>query len=117
MRGLWSTLALVLILAGLGGYIYFVDSERPAAGVEVKDKVFTLEADSLREIRVTSDGETSVLSKSDDGWKLTEPVDADADATEASSLVTNLASVEINRVLEENASDLEPYGLASPRVR
>lgn len=117
MRGLWSTLALVLILAGLGGYIYFVDSKRPAAGVEVKDKVFTVEADAIREIRVTSGEETTVLVKADDGWKVTEPVATDADATEASSLVTNLASAEVNRVVEENASDLGAYGLATPRVR
>ncbi len=116
MRGLWSTLALVLVLAGLGAYIYFVDSTKPAAGVEVKEKVFAVEADAIREIRLTAGGETSVLQKSDDGWKLTEPVDTDADATEASSLVTNLASVEINRVVEEHASNLEPYGLATPRV-
>lgn len=117
MRGLWSTLALVLILAGLGGYIYFVDSKAPAAGVEVKDKVFTVEADAIREMRVTSGDQTTVLAKGDDGWKVTEPVAADADATEASSLVTNVSSAEINRVVEENASDLGPYGLASPRVR
>ncbi len=117
MRGLWSTLALVLVLAGLGAYIYFVDSKAPAAGVEVKDKVFSVEADAIREMRVTSGDETTVLVKEDSGWKLTEPVAADADATETASLTTNLSSAEINRVVEENASDLSPYGLASPRVR
>ena len=30
MRGLTSTLILVVVLAGLGGYIYFVESKRPA---------------------------------------------------------------------------------------
>ena len=29
MKGLWSTLALVAVAAGLGAYIYFVDAERP----------------------------------------------------------------------------------------
>lgn len=117
MRGLWSTLALVLVLAGLGAYIYFVDSNAPAAGVEVKDKVFSVEADAIREMRVTSGDETTILVRGDDGWKLTEPAAADADATETASLATNLSSAEINRVVEENASDLSPYGLASPRVR
>jgi hypothetical protein len=31
MRGLTSTLILVAVLAGLGGYIYFVDAKRPAS--------------------------------------------------------------------------------------
>ena len=35
MRGLASTLALIVVLGGLGAYIYFVDSERPAStGIE-----------------------------------------------------------------------------------
>ena len=33
MRGLTSTLLLVVVLAGLGGYIYFVDSKRPASDI------------------------------------------------------------------------------------
>ena len=31
MRGLTSTLVLIVVLAGLGGYIYFVASKRPDA--------------------------------------------------------------------------------------
>ena len=32
MRGVWSTLIMVLVLAGLVGYIYFVDSKRDPSG-------------------------------------------------------------------------------------
>lgn len=116
MRGLKSTLALILVLAGLGGYIYFVDAERPTAGVEQKDKVFTVEADKLQELRVTAGGETSVLRKADGTWKMAEPVETDADQTEVSSLTSNLATVEVNRVIDENAADLAQYGLATPAV-
>lgn len=116
MRGLKSTLAFVLILAGLGGYIYFVDAERPAGGVEQKEKVFTVEADQLQEIRVTTGGETSVLRKADGTWQMAEPVATDADQTEVSSLSSNLATLEENRVVDENASDLAQYGLAEPAI-
>ena len=61
MRGLTSTLILVVVLAGLGGYIYFVDSKRPAASADgssaTKEKVFTVEADKINELRVTYQGE------------------------------------------------------------
>lgn len=116
MRGLKSTLALLIVLAGLGGYIYFVDAERPAGGAEQKEKAFTVEADKLQEIRVTSGGETSVLRKADGTWKMAEPVETDADQTEVSSLTSNLATLEVNRVIDENASDLAQYGLATPAV-
>jgi hypothetical protein len=116
MRGFKSTLALLIVLAGLGGYIYFVDAKRPAGGAEQKEKAFTVEADKLQEIRVTSGGETSVLRKTDGTWKMAEPVETDADQTEVSSLTSNLATLEVNRVIDENASDLAQYGLATPAV-
>ena len=67
MRGLTSTLVLVVVLAGLGAYIYFVDSKRPAASADgssaTKEKVFTVEADKINELRVTYQGESSLLQK------------------------------------------------------
>ena len=79
MRGLWSTLALILVLAGLGAYIYFVDSERPAspgiAGEPPRTKVFSVEADKINEIRLTYKGQTSLMRKDGSGWKLIEHYD------------------------------------------
>jgi hypothetical protein len=117
MRGVWSTVGLVLILAGLGAYIYFVESKNPAPGTTQNEKVFNVESGQVNEVRVTSGGQTSVLVKKDTGWQLTEPVAADADTTEASSLATNIASLEETRVVDENAADLAPYGLAEPRLK
>jgi hypothetical protein len=118
MRGLWSTLALVLVLAGLGGYIYFVDSKKPAAGASANEKVFAgVEAGQVNELRLTTNGQTSVLVKKDAGWQMTEPEATDADTTESSSLATNVASMEQTRVVDENAGDLAPYGLAEPRIK
>ena len=54
MRGLTSTLILVAVLAGLGGYIYFVDSKRPAPGPEgdaAKSKVFSVDAEKIDELK------------------------------------------------------------------
>jgi len=117
MRGLWSTIALIVVLAGLGAYIYFVESKRPQSGLEDKQKVFTVESDKIEEITITSDKETTAVRKSDGTWQLTAPVQTDADQTEISSLTTNLATLEVNRVIDENASNLAEYGLADPRTK
>ena len=118
MRGLWSTLALVLVLMGLGAYIYFVESKKPAPGTTTNEKVFAgVESGQVNEIQVTAGGQTSVLVKKDSGWQMTEPEATDADVTEASSLATNIASLEQTRVVDENAGDLAPYGLAEPRLK
>ena len=123
MRGLKSTLLLVAILAGLGGYIYFVEAKRPAGGFgasgssETKEKVFAVEADKIEEIRVTADKQPTVLKKVNGNWRIEEPAPADADQSEASGLTTNLAGLELTRVVEENPTDLSQYGLADPRVK
>jgi hypothetical protein len=117
MRRLLSTVVLVVVLAGLGAYIYFVDSKRPAGGIEEKQKVFTVEADKIEEITVTAENETSTLRKTDGTWRLVAPVASDADQSEASSVTSSLASLEVNRVVDENAANLAEYGLAEPRIK
>jgi hypothetical protein len=120
MRGLTSTLILVVVLAGLGAYIYFVDSKRPAASAdgaaEAKEKVFTVEADKINELRLTAQGETSLLKKSDGGWKMIEPAQIDADPPEAIGVATAITNVDIVRVVDENAANLEQFGLANPPI-
>jgi Domain of unknown function (DUF4340) len=117
MRGLTTTIILVLVLAGLGAYIYFVESERPAGGIEDREKVFAVEADQIEQVTVTAKGETTTLTKTDGVWKITAPVTADADSTQVSSLTTAISALEINRVLDENASNLAEFGLADPRIK
>lgn len=118
MRGLRSTLVLVVVLVGLVAYIYFIDSKKPAAGTDTKQKVFTnVTADSIDELQFKSeDGQVSKVDKMGDQWKLVEPVQADADSTEIASVTGALASLDINRVVDENATNLKEYGLDPPRV-
>jgi hypothetical protein len=118
MRGLTSTVVAAIVLAGLVGYIYFVDAERPAAGAEEKAKAFSaIEAEKIEELRITpAGGETARLVKSASGWELVEPVKADADAAEVTSITSNLSSLEVQRVVEDTPGDLAQYGLNPPRV-
>jgi hypothetical protein len=120
MRGLTSTLILVAVLAGLGGYIYFVDSKRPApsgdGSTAALGKVFTVEADKINELRITYQGETSLVRKDAAGWKLIEPVQVDADPPEAIGVTTALGNVDIVRVVDENPTDIEQFGLAKPNI-
>ncbi len=119
MRGFRSTLVLLLVLAGLVGYIYFYEMKRPdpATDTAQKQKVFTVEADTIAEIEVVAaSGDRTRLRKTGDAWRITEPLDVKADDTEVSGIVSNLASLEIQRVVDEKAADLAQYGLAKPRV-
>lgn len=113
-----STLAMVLVLAGLAGYIYFVDNKRPADEAEIKEKALgEVVSDDITELRIAlADGEAARLTKTDGTWKLVEPRAADADAAEIGSITSSLSTVDIQRVVDEKPGDLAQYGLAPPRI-
>lgn len=114
MRGAWSTLALVVVAAGLGAYIYF--GEPSSSSTETKEKVFTVVADDIEELRISAKNDTTVLKRTDGTWKVVEPVAVDADQSEVTSLLSSLASLEMNREVDPKATDLAQYGLASPKA-
>ena len=118
MKGLRSTIALVVVLAGLGAYIYFVTWKQPDTPDSGKklEKVFTVASDKIDEIKVTSSGGEGASAKKEGGtWKLVEPAAA-ADESELSGLANTLASVDMVRVVDENPSNLNDYGLSNPRA-
>src|SRR5580704_7444321 len=101
MRGLRSTIALIVVLGGLSAYIYFVTWKKTEKDAEPKkEKVFAaLQADKLDEIRIKSEkGEETSLKKQDGVWQIAAPVAAKADPGEVSSVTNNLGVVDISRV-------------------
>lgn len=119
MRGAKSTLALLAVLIGLGAYIYFVTwKQEEDAGVSKQEKVFAgLLPDDVQELTIKSEkGEVTSVKRQDDGWHIVTPVAARASTGEVSTIITALQGLEIARVIEENTSDLNEYGLASPRI-
>jgi hypothetical protein len=111
--GLTSTIALAVVLLGLVGYIYFVDSKRPASGAaDTKAKAFTVEADQIEEIQIKpAAAESSRAEKTNGTWLLVEPEKTDADQGQLTNTATSLASLEVNGVVDDNPSDLAQYGL------
>ena len=109
-----STLILLVVALGLGGYLYFVESERPVTDENAKTKVFTYDAAKIDQLEVkSSTGEVTALQKgANDVWTIVKPAEAPADRNTVSDVVTNLANLEEQRVVDENAADLKAYGLA-----
>jgi uncharacterized protein DUF4340 len=119
MRGLWSTLGLAVVLAGLGAYIYFVTLKTPAADTgPKKEKVFAaLEPDKIEELKVLSAaGDATTVKKQGSAWQLTQPIAAAAADSEVSGITSALGQIEITRVIDENPTNLNDYGLSNPRI-
>jgi hypothetical protein len=121
MRGLRSTIALVVVLGGLGAYIYFVTWKMPEgadANAKKLEKVFAgFGADTLAEIKVTSAaGDATTLKKEGGAWQVVQPITAKADESEVSGITTALGQIEVSRVIDENPTNLNDYGLSNPRI-
>ena len=118
MRGLRSTLALLVAFLVIGGYAWFIERERPpASDADAPDPAFAdLEADAITTLTVTADtGDVTELGRPEAGadeWTVTAPVDAPADDNAARAIASSLADLEIRRIVMESAADLSPFGLA-----
>jgi hypothetical protein len=111
-----STGALVLVLAGLVGYIYYLDRQ-PAGTDSEKEKPFAaVKADDIEEVQITASDDTTRVKKSGTEWSIVEPVQADADASELTSITGSLASLEVGRVVDEKPADLQGFGLEPARI-
>jgi len=117
MRGLWSTIVLLVVLIGLGGYIYFTGA-KPADTSAKHDKVFAgVDADKVNELKVKSEaGDVTSLKKDGGAWKIVAPVTASASDADAQGIANALGGIEIDRVVEDNPADLKDYVLAQPRI-
>lgn len=118
MRGLTTTILLLVVLAGLGGYIYFYEAGREVPDPNAKARAFDqLSSENIQEIQIkNADGETSRAQLENGNWQLLEPVKADADDGVVGTVTSNLSTLEVQRVVEEQASDLKQYGLEPARI-
>ena len=98
MRSVWPLIASVVVLGGLVGYIYFVDSKTEPNAPEAKEKVWSGAPTSadIEEVEIKlAEGETAKVQKTDGTWQLVEPSKAPADEMEMTSITSSLAGLEI----------------------
>jgi hypothetical protein len=120
-RGL---LAAVIVLAALGGALYWsnrkqkADAAKPATDAAATTKILAIPEDQIKEVRLKKTGaETTVLRKGGDGkWQIAEPRPVGADQDAAKSLVSSLGTLNADKVVEDKAADLSPYGLSAPTL-
>jgi hypothetical protein len=116
MRGR-SFLLLMVLAVPLVGYALYEWKRVPVEVGEKKEKVFTVEADKIDEMTVKSEsGERTTLKKTGTEWQIVAPVAAQPDGAAVSGLTSNLSTLDLQRVIEENPQDLAEYGLAQPRL-
>lgn len=120
MRRLRSTLVLLVLFLAIGGYAWFVERERPPASeADADEQAFDVAAGRITDLTVNAEnGDVTVLTRTENeiDWTLTAPVETEADDNAATAIATTLAALEVRRVVEQEAADLAPFGLAEPTV-
>ena len=83
MRGR-SFLILVVLALAIGGYAYFVESNRDTSSVaEKKDKVFDTDSSKFEEVEVRAvSGEVTTLRKVNGLWEISKPESLPTDSSE-----------------------------------
>lgn len=108
---------MAVMLAGLGGYVYFVElpEERAKTQTEAAEKkILPFEEREIIELTVRSEMGEVVLASKDGAWKITSPVEADADTRAVEAMIRALVLGKVNRVVEDTATALAPFGLEKP---
>jgi len=119
LRGL---LAAVVVMAALGGAVWWsekkekADAAKPPA--DATPKILNIPEDQFKQIQlVEKSGTTTEVSKADGKWQIVQPKPLAADESSVTSLVSSLASLSSDRLIEEKPSDYSAYGFTSPSER
>jgi hypothetical protein len=119
IRGL---LVAALVLIALTGTLYWSNHHQnestPSASAAASPKIMNLpEADiSAIDLRKKDGSEVAVGKDSSGKWQITRPTTLAADATAVSGVLSTLSSLSSERVVEDHASNLSPYGLSQPSL-
>ena len=128
-----TTLIAALLLALFGAYVYFFEfkkAEEEKKQEEEEKKVFSIDWEKLEGLEITNAHGTFLMEKreaeAEEGspagaqqteWRITEPLQADADDSAINGMVSNLKGVKLEQMVTESAENLEPYGLKEPEIR
>jgi len=111
-RRLIPYLVIFLILAGTYAGLRWRQESQQAWEEQAK-KVFHLQETEISGLSLIRGKEEVRLAKEDSLWRLTAPLNAKADQATVASMLTTLARLRKERVLEVE-KDLKPFGLDKP---
>ncbi len=119
IRGL---IIAVVLLGGLGGVLYWSNHHKPGettkALADSPPAILKLDETGITSIALKKkDAEPLELAKSQAGaWQITAPKALAADQNMVGGVVSTLASLNSERLVEDKAADLKQYGLDQPAV-
>lgn len=114
-----TTLVLLAVFAVLLVLVLYFDSAggKKKAAEERTQTLISLTAGDVRKLSLVRNGEALTLERDEAGpWRLTSPIQAAADDSEANAVVDALASLRLERVVEKEAKDPAAYEIPKTEV-
>src|SRR6185437_3087163 len=117
-----STGIVFLLAAALAAFVYFGDWKHPATDQTVDNTkpAFNVASSDITQITLARDGKAMSFDHRNDGWYITQPLQARADQGAVDAVADQLSTAHVERTLTPgtagNAGKLEDFGLASPAI-
>ncbi len=115
-----TTLILLAVFILLLAVVILMEhrSEKVKEKKEAAEKLTDFKAAEVEKLSLKKeDGSVITLKRNEQGqWQIVEPLEAEADDYEASSLAENFASLRMNKVVEDRATDLTVYEIPKKEV-
>ena len=113
-------LIAVALLAIVGGGVWWSNKKQGAtpakSPTDTSSKILNIPSDQFQEIRIKKPAETEDLKLVDGKWRIVQPKALAADQDAVTSMVTSLSSLNGDKTIDENATDLSAYGLNAPAL-
>jgi len=119
LRGL---IVAAVVLAGLTGALYWSNHHKPAdtteASANVPAKILAVIEADISKFDLKKNGSEQVAGERNSAgqWHITSPTPLPADQSAVASLLGTFSSLNSERLVEEKAGDLAPYGLDAPKL-
>ena len=117
IRGL---LIATFVFAVLGGVLYWSDHHKSNAEAAKPDadtppSILKLDENSITQLELKKkDAPAIQLTKSGSDWKIIEPKQLSADQSAVSSILSTVAALNSERLVEDKSTELQRYGLEHP---
>ena len=112
-----------VVLAALAATLFWSNRRAPVeeaakTAASASPKVVSIKPEDIAKLEVKQkDADDVVLTRvGPDNWKITSPKPAVADEDPVMTMLRDLSPLSADRLIEEKAGDLKPYGLAVPAI-
>jgi hypothetical protein len=116
-KGLLIAVVLLAVLGGVTWWSNKREADKAKTPADTSVKLLSIPDDQFQEIKITKvTGELLNLKRENGKWRMTAPQPLPADQDAAGSMVSALANLNADKVVEEKAADLKAYGLDRPTL-